>query len=82
MRYLTVLLLGLGFIVKDVYAQQGSYGVNLGGGSARALGEGSEDMSLGPSMAGGLSYGITDNLSAVTEVSYTAIDFDDSASDT
>lgn len=78
MRYLTVLLLALVFVVGDVHAQQGTYGVNLGGGPARALGEGSEDMNLGASLVGGVSYGITNNLRAVTDVSYTVIRIKDS----
>lgn len=77
MRYLAILLLAAVFVVKDAHAQQGSYGVGFGGGPARALGEGSEDMNLGASLAGGVSYGITDNLQAVTDVSYTLINVDD-----
>lgn len=38
MRYLTILLLAVAYVAPDAHAQQGSYGVNLGGGPARALG--------------------------------------------
>ncbi|MCY3712752.1 MAG: outer membrane beta-barrel protein [Gemmatimonadetes bacterium] len=73
MRYLTVLLLAVVYIAPDAHAQQGSYGVNLGFGLAKALGEGSEDMSLGPSLIGGVSYGLNDNVRASIEASYTDV---------
>lgn len=73
MRYLTALLLALAYFIPDAHAQQGSYGVNLGFGLAKALGERSEDMALGPTLAGGVSYGINDNVRAVFEASYTDV---------
>jgi len=73
MRYLVVLLLAVVLVVPDAYAQQGSYGVNLGFGMAKALGEGSEDMELAPSLVGGVSYGLNDNVRAAFEASYTDI---------
>ncbi len=78
MRYLTVLLLTAVFITPHAHAQQGSYGVNLGFGMAKALGEGSEDMELSPSIAGGVSYGLSDNVRAVFEASYTNVSTKDS----
>ena len=73
MRYLTILLLALAYVTPDAHAQQGSYGVNLGFGMAKALGEGSEDMDLGPTLAGGVSYGLNENVRAVFEASYTDV---------